>query len=78
MDSVHTVRLKCSTCGQPGLVHWAHPESGRAGPRRLIAITRGFSAVSRRNRDEPEILCLKCNELPRDCAVQVSGSRSAD
>jgi hypothetical protein len=71
MESVHTVRLKCSTCGQPGLVHWAHPENGRAGPRRLIAITHGFSAVSRDDSGEPEILCLKCNDLPADRRVQM-------
>jgi hypothetical protein len=72
MDSVHTVRLKCSTCGQPGLVHWAHPESGRPGARRLIAITQGFSAVSRGASVEPEILCIKCDDLPLDLRVQIA------
>ncbi|MGE4062066.1 MAG: hypothetical protein AB7E79_01750 [Rhodospirillaceae bacterium] len=71
MDSVHTVRLKCSTCGQPGLAHWAHPEGGRSGPRRLIAITRGFTAVSR-SQSEPEVLCLHCNDVPSDRRLLIS------
>jgi hypothetical protein len=72
MDPVHTVRLKCSTCGQPGLVHWAHPESGRAGARRLIAITQGFTGVVRGASIEPEILCVKCNDLPPEQLSQMS------
>lgn len=64
MDSAHTVRLKCPSCGQPGLAHWAHPESGRAGPRRLIALTAGFTAIGRENQREPEVLCVKCDDLP--------------
>lgn len=64
MDSAHTVRLKCPTCGQPGLAHWAHPENGRAGARRLIALTQGFTAVGGGNRREPEVRCVKCDEVP--------------
>lgn len=67
MDTAHTVRLKCPTCGQPGLAHWVHPEGGRAGPRRLIGLTQGFCAVTHPGRTEPEILCLKCDNVPADC-----------
>lgn len=72
MDSVHTVRLRCSTCGQPGLAHWEHPESGRAGARRLLGITQGFSAMTRGGRQEPEILCLKCTDIPCDGRIQMA------
>jgi predicted RNA-binding Zn-ribbon protein involved in translation (DUF1610 family) len=64
MDSAHTVRLKCPRCGQPGLAHWAHPESGRAGPRRLIALTAGFAAIGGAHQREPEVLCTTCEEIP--------------
>lgn len=77
MAPVHSVRLKCSTCGQPGLVHWAHPEGGQAGPRRLIAITQGFTGMERGNREEPEVLCLQCNDVPHDGRLQIAG-RGAD
>lgn len=70
MDSAHTVRLKCPNCGQSGLAHWAHPESGRAGPRRLVALTAGFAATRGANQREPEVLCVKCDEVPPHSSAQ--------
>ncbi len=76
MTTVHTVRLRCPTCGQPGLVNWAHPEGGLPGPRRFIGITDGFCAVARAERPEPEILCLKCHDVPSERRLQVEAAQS--
>lgn len=76
MASVHTVRLRCPTCGQAGLVNWAHPDGGQPGPRRLIGITEGFCAIAQPDRAEPEVLCIKCDDVPPEGRLEIEAAQS--
>lgn len=62
--SVFSLKLSCTHCRQAGFVAWESAGAGKADFPRLVFLSRGFHAESRRGRSGlPVIVCDVCDEI---------------